>query len=114
MRYGDPKEAAMGPPALLSGARRSGQAGRLSFRFPCGHVESGKSVDRRTRATGRAVWVRCRACNVIGLPQPVWFHHLGIGPVAQDPPPDLQRVRHPQRHLEPPVGKVPLVGYPWA
>jgi hypothetical protein len=24
-------------------------------------------VDRRTRATERAAWVRCRACNVIGV-----------------------------------------------
>jgi hypothetical protein len=47
--------------------KRTGPAGRQSFRFPCGHVESGDSVDRRTRATERAAWVRCRACNVIGV-----------------------------------------------
>jgi hypothetical protein len=57
----------MGRPAPLPRGKRPGPAGHQSFRFPCGHVESGDSVDRRTRATERAAWVRCRACNVIGL-----------------------------------------------
>ena len=57
----------MGRPASLSKGKRPGPTGRQSFRFPCGHVESGDSVDRRMRATERAAWVRCRACNVIGL-----------------------------------------------
>ncbi len=57
----------MGRPASLSSGHRLGQAGRHSFRFPCGHVEGGDSVDRRMRVTERAVWVRCRACNLIGL-----------------------------------------------
>jgi hypothetical protein len=67
MRSNDPKEAAMGRPASLSSGDRLGRVSRRSFRFPCGHVEDGDSVDRRTRVTERAVWVQCRACNVIGL-----------------------------------------------
>jgi len=57
----------MGRPASSANSNRPGQTGRRSFRFPCGHVEGCVSVDRRTRGNGRAVWVRCRACNVIGL-----------------------------------------------
>ncbi len=57
----------MGRPVSLSSVDRPGRAARQSFRFPCGHVEGGGSVDRRMRVTERAVWVRCRACNVIGL-----------------------------------------------
>lgn len=57
----------MGHPASLSSVNQPGRSSRRSFRFPCGHVEGGGSVDRRMRVTERAVWVRCRACNVIGL-----------------------------------------------
>lgn len=57
----------MGRPASLPKGKRPGPTGRQSFRFPCGHVESADSVDRCTRVTERAAWVRCRACNVIAL-----------------------------------------------
>jgi hypothetical protein len=57
----------MGRPASLPTGNRLGRADRRSFRFPCGHVEGGDSVERRTHITERAVWVRCHACNVIGL-----------------------------------------------
>jgi hypothetical protein len=67
MRSGDSKEAAMGRPASLSSGNRPGRAGRRSFRFPCGHVEDGASVDRRARGTEHALWVRCQACNVVAL-----------------------------------------------
>lgn len=44
-----------------------GRVTRRDFRFPCGHVEDGASLDRRMRTTDRAAWVRCHTCNVIGL-----------------------------------------------
>ena len=37
------------------------------FRFPCGHVEEGKSVQRRLRLTPKAAWIGCRQCPVIAL-----------------------------------------------
>jgi hypothetical protein len=38
------------------------------MRFPCGHSEPDASAGPRIRAAdGRAVWVPCRACNVIAL-----------------------------------------------
>jgi hypothetical protein len=39
----------------------------MRFRFPCGHVEAGTSIDTRVRQRGRATWVRCRRCNLIAL-----------------------------------------------
>ncbi len=57
----------MGRPHHSREANGPARPGARASAFPCGHVESGDSVDRRTRATERAAWVRCRACNVIGL-----------------------------------------------
>jgi hypothetical protein len=38
------------------------------MRFPCGHSETeGSATGRVRRASGRAVWVACRRCNVIAL-----------------------------------------------
>jgi hypothetical protein len=37
------------------------------MKFPCGHLQSARTVGRRTRQTPRAVWVSCRRCNVIAL-----------------------------------------------
>jgi hypothetical protein len=37
------------------------------FRFPCGHLEPGKSVERRLRLTEKAAWIHCRHCAVIAL-----------------------------------------------
>jgi hypothetical protein len=38
------------------------------MRFPCGHSEPDTTVGPRVRtAGGRAVWIPCRACNVIAL-----------------------------------------------
>jgi hypothetical protein len=39
----------------------------MRFRFPCGHVEAGTSIDARVRLRRSAVWVRCRRCNLIAL-----------------------------------------------
>jgi len=47
------------------GGRRRGAAPRL--RFPCGHLEGQRAVNRRLRATERAVWIPCRSCNLITL-----------------------------------------------
>jgi hypothetical protein len=38
------------------------------MRFPCGHSEPEAAVAGRVRrATGLAIWVACRKCNVIAL-----------------------------------------------
>jgi hypothetical protein len=38
------------------------------MRFPCGHSEPDTSAGPRVRAAGgRAVWIPCRACNLIAL-----------------------------------------------
>lgn len=66
----------MTPPRDLPRAARDGGAtpGRARrtlraprFRFPCGHVEGRRPVNRRLRTTDRAAWVRCRSCNLVAL-----------------------------------------------
>jgi hypothetical protein len=40
---------------------------RPRLRFPCGHVEGQRTVNRRLRTTERAAWVACRRCNLVTL-----------------------------------------------
>ena len=57
------------------------------MRFPCGHTEPDTSAGRRVRtAEGRAVWISCRACNVIALvlaPAVGTRRRVGKTPTAQ-------------------------------
>jgi hypothetical protein len=57
--------------AAVRGPRRGGDGGGRRppprLRFPCGHVESRRAVNRRLRSTERAVWIACRRCNVVAL-----------------------------------------------
>lgn len=51
------------------GARGPARVTRLSerFRFPCGHLEAQRSVQRRVRMTARHAWIACQRCGVIAL-----------------------------------------------
>lgn len=44
-------------------ARRAG----VTFRFPCGHLESEKAVTARVRTTATAAWVACLRCTLIAV-----------------------------------------------
>jgi len=57
----------MAAPSSAGEALGFSPSGRRRFRFPCGHVESEVMVSERLRRTFAAVWVPCRACNVIAL-----------------------------------------------
>lgn len=43
------------------------RSGRRRLRFPCGHVEPEVTIGDRLRRMDGAIWVRCRACNVVAL-----------------------------------------------
>ena len=62
----------MTPPRALRAARDGRAIARRArpsprFRFPCGHVDGRRAVNRRLRTTDRGVWVRCRSCNLVAL-----------------------------------------------
>lgn len=48
-------------------AARKPDPSRPRLRFPCGHVEGQRTVNRRLRTTERAAWVACRRCNLVTL-----------------------------------------------
>ncbi len=50
-----------------AGLRPLSPSGRRRFRFPCGHVESERTLAGRVRSGDRVVWVGCAACNVIAM-----------------------------------------------
>ncbi len=37
------------------------------LKFPCGHVEAGRSVAARLRLRGGRAWIACRRCNLIAV-----------------------------------------------
>ncbi len=55
------------PPSPNSSKKPARRRSEMRFRFPCGHVEAGTSIDTRIRQRGRGMWVRCRRCNLIAL-----------------------------------------------
>lgn len=55
------------PPSPSSSKKPARRRSDMRFRFPCGHVEAGTSIDARVRLRRSAVWVRCRRCNLIAL-----------------------------------------------
>jgi hypothetical protein len=59
-------EDAMPRTAMTAAKPQPGRC-RPRLKFPCGHLEAEAAVEKRTHASGRAVWVRCRSCNLIAL-----------------------------------------------
>ncbi len=55
------------PPSPNSSKKPARRRSGMRFRFPCGHVATGPSIDTRVRQRGRAMWVRCRRCNLTAL-----------------------------------------------
>jgi hypothetical protein len=37
------------------------------LRFPCGHVDRERTVERRARSRTSAIWVACERCNLTAL-----------------------------------------------
>ncbi len=52
---------------VLARTRITGPLAPERFRFPCGHIEGRRTVERRIRANGTHAWVTCRRCGVIAL-----------------------------------------------
>jgi len=54
-------------PRTATTAAKPQPSPRPRLKFPCGHLETEAAVEKRTHASGRAVWVRCRSCNLVAL-----------------------------------------------
>jgi hypothetical protein len=67
---GEKEDTSMAADSSTAEALGFSRSGRRRFRFPCGHIEPDVALGDRLRRTAGAVWVGCRACNVIALVVP--------------------------------------------
>jgi hypothetical protein len=52
---------------ILARTRITGPQTPERFRFPCGHIDGRRAVERRIHADGTHAWVTCQRCGVIAL-----------------------------------------------
>jgi hypothetical protein len=78
----------------------------MGLRWRCGLAPSGPGKDSKRLALAPERRGELLRLHPQRLPQPLRGCHLRLYPIPTNPPPDLQRIGHGQRHSHPPVRQV--------